>query len=724
MKTWQEFGLNKEEYEAVKKELGREPNELELALFGAMWSEHCSYKHTRRLLKELPTSGPVVVQGPGENAGVIDVGEGLGAAFKIESHNHPSALEPFQGAATGVGGIVRDIVSMGARPVALLNSLRLGDLASPRTGWLLRGIVAGMAAYGRGLDVPTIAGEVYFDNRYENNPLVNAMCIGLAPLDQLKTGTAAGPGNRVLAAGAPTGREGIGGAAFASVELAAATSPAVSEMQVGDPEAGRKLMEASLELSSLPAVVGIQDMGAAGLISSSCEMAFRGGCGMELELSLVPTKEPGMTPAELLLSESQERMLVVVKPEGVAAVTEIFQRWELAVADIGQVIPGEDMVFLWQGKEAGRIPAAALADRVPLRQPSQQAPKPVMTAADWQELAPLDLKESLLKLLANPSICSRMPLCQQFTGPDASSVVQGPGGSAGLLRLPGGKKGLAAAVDCNSIYCALDPREGTKRAVAEAARNVACVGAKPAALTNCLNFPSPEVPEQYWALAQSISGLAEASRALATPVISGNVSLYNEGGGTAIMPTPVIGMVGLVEDVERTCTITVTPGQILTLLGEVQPLPGGSQYWSLLGHSSPSPAPIVDLDLEARLCRLLPAAIAAGVVEAAHDVSEGGVAVTVAEMALAGGVGVVISTPAGTRPDYWLFSESPGAVVVALQEENLPRLQALAREVDVPISTLGTVGGGEYIVQDLLQLPLELAAAAWAGSLAKVLTDE
>lgn len=724
MKAWQDFGLNREEYEAIRTELGREPNELELALFGSMWSEHCSYKHTRHLLKKLPSSGPAVVQGPGENAGVIDAGEGMGVVFKIESHNHPSALDPFQGAATGLGGIVRDIVSMGARPVAALNSLRLGSIESPRNRWLLRGIVDGIAAYGRGLDLPTIAGEVYFDESYDNNPLVNAMCIGLVPLNELKKGTAAGPGNRVLAAGAPTGREGIGGAAFASVELADETSPALAEMQVGDPEAGKKLMEASLELALDPNVVGIQDMGAAGLISSSSEMAFRGGCGMELELSHVPTKEKGMTPAELLLSESQERMLVVVKPAGVGTAQQVFQRWGLEAVDIGQVTPGSDMVFFWQGKEVGKVPAAALADRVPRRQPPQQVAKTVPIVEGWQELAPLDLEAALLGLLAHPNISSRVSLWQRFDGPEGKQVVQGSGGSAGIIKLPGSKRGLAAAVDCNSVYCAIDPKEGTKRAVAEAARNVACTGAKPAALTNCLNFPSPEVPEQYWALAQAIEGLGEAAKALGTPVISGNVSLYNEGGGVAIMPTPIIGMVGLVEDTDKTCTIGVKPGQVLALLGALQPLPGGSQYWSLLGSAGVAPVPVVDLELEAALIDLLPAAIASGLVAAAQDVSDGGIAIALAEMALAGGTGLAVKVPDEGRPDYWLFSESPGAVVVSLEEKHLARLESLAREQGVPLTILGTVGGEEYILEDLLRVSLKELATAWSGSLAKVLADE
>jgi phosphoribosylformylglycinamidine synthase len=721
MKRWQKYGLNQEEYTAIQEQMGREPNELELALFGVMWSEHCCYKHTRHLLKDLPSQGPLVVQGPGENAGVIDAGDGIGVAFKIESHNHPSAVDPFQGAATGVGGIVRDVVSMGARPFALLNSLRLGTLDTQRNRWLLRGIVQGVASYGNCLEVPTPAGEIYFDSCYDNNPLVNAMCIGLVPLESMKKGTAAGPGNRVLAAGAPTGREGIAGAAFASAELAAETSPDISEMQVGDPLAGKALMEASLQLASLSDVVGIQDMGAAGLTSSSCEMAFRGGRGIELELSLVPTKEKGITPLELLLSESQERMLVVVKPNGVKKVQEIFRSHGLEAAEIGEVTEGKDLVLLWQGKVIGRIPAAALADGVPLSNPQKKMPKPNPVDPSWQNLAQPEYDQALLQLLANPNISSRASLWSQFA--QVGDCIQGPGASAAVLRLPGTNKGIAAAVDCNSTYCALNPREGTKRAVAEAARNVACTGARPVAVTNCLNFPSPEVPEQYWALKESIQGMAEACRALQTPVVSGNVSLYNEGGGVAINPTPVISMVGLLEDVEKACTIAPEPGQILVLLGAIQPLPGGSQYILTTG-SIDGPVPAVDLELEAALCRVLPDAITSGVVRAAHDVSEGGIATTLAEMALAGGSGMKIILPENVRPDFWLFSESPGVVVVALEEAGLPALKAMAIKEGVPTMTLGKVGGSEFIIGDIIHLPLPSLAEAWTGELPQVFSHE
>lgn len=722
---WQKYGLNQEEYEAILEQIGREPNALELALFGVMWSEHCSYKHTRHLLKELPTQGSIVVQGPGENAGVIDAGDGMGVAFKIESHNHPSAIDPFQGAATGVGGIVRDIVSMGARPFALLNSLRLGHLDSQRNRWLLQGIVRGMATYGNCLEVPTVGGEIYFDSSYDNNPLVNAMCIGLVPLHNLTKGTAAGPGNRVLSAGAPTGREGIAGAAFASAELAEETAPDISDMQLGDPQAGKKLMEASLELVGHPDVVGVQDMGAAGLTSSSCEMAYRGGCGIQMELSRVPTKDADMTPVELLLSESQERMLIVVKPSGVAAVQEIFRRHGLEAADVGEVTQGEDLVLLWEGEEVGRIPAAALADGVPRRSPRQRQPEAVSYDNTWKNLPLPQYDEALLSLLARPNISSRAALWGQFKYQVGGCMIQGPGASAALLRLPGGNKGIAAAVDCNSTYCALDPREGAKRAVAEAARNVACTGARPVAVTNCLNFPSPEVPEQYWALAESIGGLAEACEALETPVVSGNVSLYNEGGGAAIKPTPVIGMVGLMDDVERICTIAPKPGQVLVLLGEIQPLPGGSEYLHLRCGHSEAPAPKVDLHLEANLCRLLPQAISQGLVEAAHDVSEGGVALTLAEMAIASGHGVEVAVIGDGRPDFWLFSECPGAVVAAVSPHHIVALKEMAREHGVPISHLGHTTDMEvYAVQGLLSLTLDQLKRAWQGKLAEVFASE
>ncbi|NLO87182.1 MAG: phosphoribosylformylglycinamidine synthase subunit PurL [Firmicutes bacterium] len=719
LKIWQKYGLADTEYQAAVDQLGREPNELELAMLAVMWSEHCSYKHTRHLLKTLPTQGPLVVQGPGENAGVIDAGDGMGIAFKIESHNHPSAVEPYHGAATGVGGIVRDVFSMGARPVALLNSLRFGALADSRNRELLRDAVRGMADYGNCLGVPTVGGEVYFDNCYGLNPLVNAMCIGVAPLARLMKGVASGPGNRVLVAGARTGRDGIAGAAFASAGLDRedGDSPVVQ----GDPLAEKQLLEACLELAGNPDVVGIQDLGAAGLTSAGSEMAFRGGAGMELELSRVPVREQDMTPAEIMLSESQERMLLVVRPRAVAAVQEAFRRRGLQAADIGQVTAGKDLVVRMHGREVGRLPAALLTDGVPRRNPPMQEPAPAPAGEVWRQLPPPDYNRTLLQLLASANICSRRPIWQQFDYLAGGNTVQGPGTSAAVLRLPGSRKGIAAAIDCNSRYCRLDPRQGAVRAVAEAARNVACTGARPVAVTNCLNFPSPEVPEQYWALAQAIAGIKEACLALDTPVVGGNVSLYNESGDAAIYPTPVIGMVGLLEDVARACAIAPRPGQMLVMAGEIQPLPGGSEYLLSRTGDLAGPVPRVNLDLEARLCRLLPRAVAAGLVKAAHDVSDGGLAVTVAEMALAAGAGLKLSLPWPGRPDFWLFSESPGAVAVAVEPGDLAAFRELAREHGVPVAELGRVSAEpELVIGDLIRLSLAEMERAWTGTLAEV----
>lgn len=725
MKPWQKYGLTEIEYDAVVEQMGRQPNELELALFGVMWSEHCSYKHTRHLLKNLPTQGEVVVQGPGENAGVIAAGDGMGVAFKIESHNHPSAVEPYQGAATGVGGIVRDVFSMGARPIAILNSLRFGDLDSDRTQWLLKGVVSGIAGYGNCLGIPTVGGEVYFDSCYNKNPLVNAMCIGLVPLERLKKGTAAGPGNRVLLVGARTGRDGIAGAAFASTELAEETDADRPAVQVGDPFTEKLLLEACLVLAEHPDVVGIQDLGAAGLTSSSCEMAFRGECGLELELSRVPVREENMNPIELLLSESQERMLVVIKPQGVAAIQELFQRWGLEAADIGAVTQGKDMVLLWHGEEVGRVPAAALADGVPRRNPAMEAPEPMPVDNAWQEMPEPDYPATILDLLASPNIASRRPIWRQYDHMVGTNTVQAPGTSAAVLRIKDSNKGIAAATDCNSRYCKLDPREGTIRAVAEAARNVACTGAKPAAVTNCLNFPSPEKPKQYWALSQAIEGMGEACLALNTPVIGGNVSLYNESGDVAINPTPVIGMVGLLDDVSKTCTIAPKAGQPLVLLGEIQSLPGGSEYLLQSTGNYNGPVPKVNLDLEASLCRLLPEGITRGLVAAAHDVSEGGIAITLAEMAMAAGLGLDAEVPQGVRPDLWLFSESPGAVVVAVEQAGLKDLEQLAAQHNVPCKVIGQVtGGSELSIKSLLRLGLGQMQDVWQGTLAEVFGGE
>lgn len=724
MKAWEKYGLIDSEYQAVVREMGREPNELELALFGVMWSEHCSYKHTRHLLKNLPTQGPHVVQGPGENAGVIDIGDGIGVAFKIESHNHPSAVDPYQGAATGVGGIVRDVFAMGARPVAILNSLRFGDLGIDRNRWLTRGVVSGIAGYGNCLGIPTVGGEVYFDPCYDKNPLVNAMCIGLVSLDRLKKGTAAGPGNRVLLVGARTGRDGIAGAAFASIELAEETAQERPAVQVGDPFTEKLLMEACLELADHPDVVGIQDLGAAGLTSSACEMAFRGGCGLELELAKVPTREENMHPIELMLSESQERMLVVVKPSAVPDVQALFGRWGLEAADIGVVTGGTDLVLLMDGREVGVIPASALADGVPRRNPISIQPEPKPISTSWQDLSEPCCTETLLDLLASPNIASRRPIWRQYDHMVGTNTVQAPGSSAAVLRIRDSRKGIAAATDCNSRYCKLDPREGARRAVAEAARNVACSGARPAAVTNCLNFPSPEIPSQYWELQESIHGMAEACLALDTPVVGGNVSLYNESGQTAIYPTPVIGMVGLLDDVEKSSSIAPGPDSILILLGNIQPLPGGSEYLLMRTGGIDGPLPKVDLDLEAGLCRLLPQAIARGIVTAAHDVSEGGIAVTLAEMAIAADLGMEIALPQGVRPDYWLFSESPGAVVAALNPQDIHGLKELAAEYGVPLKILGRAGGTQLRIGDKLSLELAALRSAWEDTLMEVLGGE
>jgi phosphoribosylformylglycinamidine synthase len=721
--SWQKYGLTSQECQAIVSQMGREPNQLELAMFAVMWSEHCSYKHTRNLLKNLPTQGEIVVQGPGENAGVIDAGEGLGVAFKIESHNHPSAVEPYQGAATGVGGIVRDVFSMGARPVAILNSLRFGDLALPRTQYLLEGVVSGIAGYGNCLGIPTLGGEIYFDSCYNKNPLVNAMCIGLVPLENLKRGTAAGPGNRVLLVGARTGRDGIAGAAFASAELGDETEADRPAVQVGDPFTEKLLLEACLELLDNPYVVGVQDLGAAGLTSSACEMAFRGGCGLELELSRVPVREQGMLPVELMLSESQERMLVVAEPAGVEAIQEIFARWDLEAADIGEVTLGDDMVLLLEGQEVARIPASALADGVPRRSPAAQEPQWLRLAQEDGSTGlaePKDYEAQVLALLANPNICSRRPVWRQYDHMVGTNTVQVPGSSAAVLRIRGSKKGIAASTDCNSVFCKLNPREGARRAVAEGARNVACTGAKPVAITNCLNFANPEKPEHFWSLEETIQGMAEACLALNTPVVGGNVSLYNESGDSAIHPTPVIGMVGLAEDVSKTITIAPKLEDKLMLLGSLQPLPGGSQYLTeRLGRLS-GPLPRVNLDLEAKLAEFLPRVIQGGLITAAHDVSEGGLAITLAEMAMAGDVGVDIQVPQGFRPDFWLFSESPGVVVLGVTPGNLPQVLEQTTQAGIPIQELGVAQGESLRLGSRTDIAITQLRQAWSKTLEEV----
>ncbi len=703
---WKLVGLKENEYQLICEHLGgREPNLVELRMYGVLWSEHCAYKHSRTSLKKLPVTADFVIQGPGEGAGVIDIGDGLGLAFKIESHNHPSFIEPFQGAATGVGGILRDVFSMGARPVAILDSLRFGlpsDSAKQRH--LLGGVVSGIGHYGNCMGIPTVGGEVYFEDSYRGNCLVNAMCAGLVPHDGIRKGVAQGVGNTLMVVGARTGRDGIGGASFASEELNEGSEEKRPSVQVGDPFLEKLLLEACLELYESDAVVGIQDCGAAGLTSAACEMAYKGESGIEIDALKVPRREEGMQSWEVLISESQERMVVCVEKGKEHKVEAIFRKWGLQSAVIG-CVTDDGLVRILEGdRVVGEMPAASLAGGAPAYTPEKREPAYLaevhkLDLAQYPE--PADPGATLLKLIGSPNLCSREWIYQQYDHQVLIGTVILPGSDAALLRLPGTNRGVALKTDCNGRYCYLNPRRGTAIAVAEAARNVAVTGATPMAITNNMNFGNPEKPEIYWQFDEAVEGMAEACLALNTPVTGGNVSLYNESNGEPIYPTPTIGMVGVIEDVAKGMTMGFkNGGDVIILLGAVDKHElGGSEYLKTIHGAVAGDCPELDLDLEKKLQTCVVRLIAAGAVTAAHDVADGGLAVAVAEMALAAngpearGAQVNLFVPEGTRVDAALFGESQSRILVTAHRDEVMRVRSLCIEHGVPHRLLGDVTG-------------------------------
>ncbi|HEV7836759.1 MAG TPA: phosphoribosylformylglycinamidine synthase subunit PurL, partial [Gemmatimonadaceae bacterium] len=637
-----EHGINQQEYERLVAMLGRTPTFTELGIISALWSEHCSYKHSRPVLKTLPTKAPYVLQGPGENAGVISIGDGLAVAFKIESHNHPSAVEPYQGAATGVGGILRDVFTMGARPIAMLNSLRFGSLETARVRYLFAGVVKGIGDYGNCVGIPTVAGEIVFDPAYEGNPLVNAMCVGLLHEDDLIRAKAEGVGNPIIAVGARTGRDGIHGASFASEDLSAASDAKRPRIQVGDPFTEKLLLEASLELIKSGHIVAIQDMGAAGLTSSSAEMAERGDVGVTIDVTKVPTRESGMTPYEILLSESQERMLVVAKRGHENNVRDILEKWDLTAAVIGEVI-AEPVYRVTEGaKVVAEFPGSRLVTDCPTYSPEARESDAIrnLRSQNPEVIAELpqekDPSWTLEQLLASPTIASKAWAYRQYDSTVRTNTVIGPGGDAAVLRVRGTNKALAVKTDCNGRYVYLDPRVGGRIAVAEAARNVACTGARPMAITNCLNFGNPTRPEVFFQFREAVAGMGEACRALGTPVTGGNVSLYNESPAGAVYPTPVIGMVGLIDDVSHITRATFQhDGDAILLLGDLGNELGGSEYLARIHDSVLGAPPACDLAREKTLIDALLESIRAGLVTSAHDCSDGGLAVALAECCIA-----------------------------------------------------------------------------------------
>jgi phosphoribosylformylglycinamidine synthase len=720
-------GLTDDEYRAIVARLGREPNPVELGMFGAMWSEHCAYKHSRALLADLPTTGERVLVGPGENAGALDIGDGLAVVFKVESHNHPSAVEPHQGAATGVGGIIRDIFTMGARPMALGNSLRFGPLeaddetdseTATRNRYLFGGVVAGIAGYGNCIGIPDVAGEVVFDASYSGNPLVNALCLGVARHDEITLARAGGAGNALLLVGATTGRDGIQGASFASATLGAEAEreerrPAV---QVGNPFLEKLLMEACLDLAGLDAVVAMQDLGAAGLTCALAEVSARGDVGAEVDLDLVPRREAGMTPYEVLLSESQERMLIVVRAGREAEVQRIFERYELHAVRIGRVIDEPTVRCTARGEPVCDVPGAALADEAP-RYVLPSAPPTDLEARRGEDLSTLAAEpptvDLLLDLLAAPNLRSRRPIWRRYDHMNGTNTLVGPGaGDAALLRVKGTTRALALSLDGPSParLGMLDPRLAAMSAVIEAAANVACSGARPIGITNCLNLGSPEPPAGYWRLAEVVAGLGQACDALGIPVVSGNVSLYNETADGPILPTPVVGMIGLLDDRSTAVGMAWTDGDELWLLGDpatdAAALAGSELAWR---RGARGGRPRLDLDGAARTIGLLPELAADGLLCAAHDASVGGLAVAVARMAIASGCGASVHLDASTAG--W-FGERAGRIVVGVAPGDAAALAKRCAASGVPLTRLGTAGGSDLLI-DEQQGAVAALRAAW-----------
>jgi len=721
-KLYLSMGLTDQEYQRIVEKLGRLPNYTETGLFSVLWSEHCSYKNSKPVLKKFPTKGDRVLQGPGEGAGVVDIGGGKAVVFKIESHNHPSAVEPYHGAATGVGGILRDVFSMGAKPVAVLNSLRFGELDNERTKYLLKEVVAGMAGYGNTVGVPTVGGEIQFDPCYAGNPLVNAMAVGVVEHGHLQKGLAAGVGNTVIYAGAPTGRDGIHGATFASEEFsdtAAEVSP-----QVGHPEIGKRLMEACLALVESDALVGIQDMGAAGLTSSSAEMASKAGTGIELNLDLVPQAEEQLSAYEMMLSESQERMLLVVKQGREDEVIRHFANYGVQAAAVGRVTAEKQLRLIHQGQVAAEVPVGLLTEDAPVYHKPSQEPAYFGEFQQMEDYVPLveDLKQTLLDLLKQPTIASKEWVYQQFNSQAQGNTIVGPGSSAAVVRVEGTEQGLCLTTDCNSRYMYLDPETGGKIAVSEAARNIICSGGLPLAITDGLNFGSPDKPEIFWQLEKAVDGISAACRAFDLPVVSGNVSLYNETKGEAIYPTAIIGMVGLVEDLKDVTTVEFkNAGDLIYLLGETKDEFGGSELQKMLEGRIFGRAPELDLDLEKKHQGQVLKAIRQGLIQSAQDLAEGGLAVALAECLISGDLGAEISLSGNLVSQ--LFSESQSRFLLTVKPEHQAEFERL-----VDAQLIGRVTSEPVLVVEqegkaVLTVETKELRRAWKGALPCLLSE-
>ncbi len=727
----QRHGLTREEYQRILEMLGREPTITELGIFSVMWSEHCSYKSSRVHLKTLPTTGKRVLQGPGENAGAVDIVDGLAAVFKIESHTHPSFIEPYQGADTGVGGIIRDIFTMGARPIALLNSLRFGPLDEPLVRRTFAGVVAGIAGYGNSIGIPTVGGEIAFDESYAGNPLVNVFCLGISKADEIIKGVASGAGNAVYYVGAKTGRDGIHGATMASAEFDERSAEKRPAVKVGDPFMEKLLLEACLEVMQTEALVGIQYMGAAGLTCSTCEMGSRGGAGVEIDVAMVPQRESGMTPYEIMLSESQERMLLVVKRGREAEVERIFEKWDLHAVHIGQVTTDGRMRVKDHGAVVADIPTEALTDEAPVYKRPMATPAYL---AEAQQLslgsigAPPPAAEAFRRLLASPGIASKRWVYRQYDHMVRTNTLVFPGMGAGVVRVKETRRALALSVDGNARFVYLDPSLGAQLAVAEASRNVACAGGAPIGATNCRNFGNPEKPDIMWQFARAVEGIGIACRALDIPITGGNVSLYNETDGKAILPTPVLGVVGLIEDADTVTRRTFRgDGDAIVLLGESYDELGGSEYLKVVHGLVKGVPPKLDLKAEAALQRMLVKGIASGLIRSAHDCAEGGVAVTLADCCFDTPLGAVADLPAvdatvaAFGDTATLFGESASRVVVSVDQSRTAELEALATEANVPVAVIGRVGGTRIRLaiggRQVIDEPLADVERIWAGAI-------
>ncbi len=721
-------GLSQDVYARIRKALGRDPNLVELGIFSAMWSEHCSYKSSRQFLKRLPTKGNRVLQGPGENAGVVDVGDGLAVAFKMESHNHPSYIEPYQGAATGVGGILRDVFTMGARPIASMNALRFGDPSHPKTAGLVEGVVAGIAGYGNCIGVPTVAGEVAFDASYNGNCLVNAFTLGLLKANRIFRGTASGVGNPVIYIGARTGRDGIHGATMASAEFDEESESKRPTVQVGDPFMEKLLLEACLELFKTDCLVGIQDMGAAGLTSSSVEMASRAGSGLELDVDAVPRRETGMTPYEVMLSESQERMLLVAKKGREKEVFDICDKWDLAHAIVGRVTDTGKLVVKSGGQTVADLPIAPLTDGAPVYDRPRKRPS-------WQDEAqrmphvpqPKNLVSALKTVLASPSLASKEWVYRQYDHMVRIGTAVRPGqGDAAVVRFTGQREGgVALSVGCNSRWCYLEPRLGAAHAVAETARNVSCVGGEPLAITDCLNFGNPERPEIMWQLEQACLGIADACVALETPVVSGNVSLYNETEGKAVFPTPMIGMVGVMDDCSSNAGSSfVAAGDRVGIVGGTgNGHLGGSEYLKAVHGLVAGMPPPLDLAREKAVQKAVRESVRAGLLKAAHDCSDGGLAVALAEMCFGKELGCRVMLKSRLRADALLFGEDASRIVVSYPAANGEKIEAICKAAGAPFEDIGQVGGSTLLVEGVLEAKIADLKEAWSTAVPKLVGE-